>query len=428
MRANIQNMRANIQNIDVVMDKKTVSRELIKRYQLKDEVKNGCSQFVGIIYKDTDRGVSILVSLPFNYMDVNEFQNKSNKEKFSNIQTILTSILKYNRTQGLMGLDDFQCSFPISAYNQIYSFYQKYGLYRENVVNIKQGQNGNINWKSTFRKSNSFINAETNAIVYFPFYQNKKIIANNLITECMVFVLNYTKEYFKDILQLPRSAELESFGVNYSLLNNKDYVVQRLKEELGRTYKDYLRNLITNLIRFFEKLGANYNYDFSMIQFDFNNVWEHAVNEFLTNHFTGIDEDENKVLFRFTNEKVKKFIFQKDSKGYDSVNTKNKLEPDHYYYDKNNDVQYIFDSKYMEKLNGLNHKQLIYGILYSKGVKKTFNTLVLPGLPSVNRECVNGEKHVDVKKDLLPSSINKLVIYQIRLNEKAVLESFTSTN
>ena len=152
----------------------------------------------------------------------------------------------------------------------------------------------------------------------------------------MVFVLNYTKEYFKDILQLPRSAELESFGVNYSLLNNKDYVVQRLKEELGRTYKDYLRNLITNLIRFFEKLGANYNYDFSMIQFDFNNVWEHAVNEFLTNHFTGIDEDENKVLFRFTNEKVKKFIFQKDSKGYDSVNTKNKLEPDHYYYDKNN--------------------------------------------------------------------------------------------
>ena len=35
----------------------------------------------------------------------------------------------------------------------------------------------------------------------------------------MAFVLNYTKEYFKDILQLPISAELESFGINYSLLN-----------------------------------------------------------------------------------------------------------------------------------------------------------------------------------------------------------------
>ena len=112
-------MRNNIQNIDVVMDKRTVSEELIERYQLEDEVKNGCSRFVGIIYKDTDKGVNILASLPFNYMNVKDFQSCNIKEKFSNIQTILTSILKYNRTQGLMGLDDFHCSFPINAYNQI---------------------------------------------------------------------------------------------------------------------------------------------------------------------------------------------------------------------------------------------------------------------------------------------------------------------
>lgn len=213
-------MRNNIQNIDVVMDKRAVPKELIKRYQLQDEVKNGCSRFVGIIYKDTDKGINILVSLPFNYMEVNDFQNLNIKRQFNNIQTILTSILKYNRTQGLMGLNDFHCSFPINAYNQIYLFYQKYGLYRENIINIKQGQNGNIDWKSTFRKSNSFINTKTNTIVYFPFYQREKIVTNNLITECMAFVLNYTKEYFKNILQLPISAELESFGVNYSLLNN----------------------------------------------------------------------------------------------------------------------------------------------------------------------------------------------------------------
>lgn len=67
-------MRNNIQNIDVVMDKRAVPKELIKRYQLQDEVKkNGCSRFVGIIYKDTDKGINILVSLPFNYMEVNDF-------------------------------------------------------------------------------------------------------------------------------------------------------------------------------------------------------------------------------------------------------------------------------------------------------------------------------------------------------------------
>lgn len=30
-------MRNNIQNIDVVMDKRAVSKELVKRYQLEDE-------------------------------------------------------------------------------------------------------------------------------------------------------------------------------------------------------------------------------------------------------------------------------------------------------------------------------------------------------------------------------------------------------
>ena len=76
-------MRNNIQNIDVVMDKRTVSEELIKRYQLEDELKNGCSRFVGIIYKDTDEGVNILVSLPFNYMKVNDFQNLNIKRQFN---------------------------------------------------------------------------------------------------------------------------------------------------------------------------------------------------------------------------------------------------------------------------------------------------------------------------------------------------------
>ena len=59
---------------------------------------------------------------------------------------------------------------------------------------------------------------------------------------------------------------------------------------------------------------------------------EHAVNEFLANHFIGvfIGVDEDKTLFKFTNEKIEKFFFQKDSKSYDLVNANNRLEPDHY--------------------------------------------------------------------------------------------------
>lgn len=415
----------NIQNIDVIMDKLSVSKNLINKYQLRDEVKNECSQFVGIIYKNED----ILVSLPYNFMRIKDFQNLDNESKLKNIQVILMSILIYNRTQGLSGVEDFNCSFPINAYNQIYEFYQKYGLYYENIVNVKIGQSGNIDWKTTFRKSNSFINTENNTVVYFPFYQKEKIITNNLITECMAFVLNYTKEYFKDLLSLPMSTELEKFGINYSLLNNKDYVVQQLNKELSHTYKDHLRNLIINLIRFFEKLETTYNYDFSIVQFEFHNVWEHAVNAYLTNHFNGVDPDTtDTVQFNFKSEKIRKFFFQKDSQSYDEAHSQNVLEPDHYYLDDEKSIQYIFDSKYMKELNGLNHKQLIYGFLYGNRAKKTYNTLILPGLPSIDKNHVQGQKHVKVKEEFLPDSVSEQIIYQIRLNEKAVLESFVAEN
>lgn len=415
-------MISSIQNIDVVMDKQTVSKELIKRYQLKDEEHNGCSQFVGIICKDTDA----LISLPYNFMKIENFKNLGIESQFKNIQVVLMSILTYNRAQGLSGVEDFNCSFPINAYNQIYEFYQKYGLYYENIVNVKIGQSGNIDWKTTFRKSNSFINTESNTFVYFPFYQKEKIITNNLITECMAFVLNYTKEYFKNLLSLPISTELEKFGINYSLLSNKDYVIQQLKKELSHTYKDHLRNLITNLIRFFEKLETTYNYDFSMVQFEFHNVWEHAVNAYLTNHFSGVDPDT--AQFNFESEKIRKFFFQKDSQSYDKAHSQNVLEPDHYYLDKENDIQYIFDSKYMKELNRLNHKQLIYGFLYGNRAKKTYNTLILPGLPSIDKNHVQGQKHVEVKEEFLPDSMSEQIVYQIRLNEKAVLESFATEN
>ena len=75
-------------------------------------------------------------------------------------------------------------------------FIKKYGLYRENITNIKQGQNGNIDWKNTFRRSNSFINTKTNTIVYFPFYQKEKIVTSNLITECMAFCIKLYKGIF----------------------------------------------------------------------------------------------------------------------------------------------------------------------------------------------------------------------------------------
>lgn len=54
------------------------------------------------------------------------------------------------------------------------------------------------------------------------------------------------------------------------------------------------------------------------------------------------------------------------------------MYPDHYYLDKSESTQYIFDSKYYTQLNKLDTKQFVYHILLYKKALKTYNSIIMP--------------------------------------------------
>lgn len=407
--------------LDVVIDKGKVSKELVDKYQLNDEVEKNShgnvSRFVGIICQDNQ----VLVSLPTKFMNKRQFMNLDSEQKKKNLQTIVNSILKYQRSKSMIGNDGFRSSYPFDAYLNVYQYYQQFGLYHDQVKVLKPGQNSKIDWKQTFRLANSYIDPDEQSIIYFPFYHQEKQIIDDLVTECMAFCLNYTYNTFNQMLQLPMNEELKSYGLKMTLFKNYDFIVDQLSERLNKTYKDGIKTLLINLIRFFKQLG-NYDKQFSLIQLEFENVWEHAVNSYLSDYFIGVDGEK----FNFALDKEQIYDFNKDSVSYDVKHTSRNLEPDHYCIDLANDTQYIFDSKYMKKMDDLNHKQVVYSLVYSKRAKLTYNTLILPGNGD-EIETVTPTIHAEFDKKYLPTCFEEtgLIIYLIRLNIKYVLEKYT---
>ncbi len=231
----------------------------------------------------------------------------------------------------------------------------------------------------------------------------------------------FTHNTFNQMLQLPMNEELKSYGLKMTLFKNYDFIVDQLSERLNKTYKDGIKTLLINLIRFFKQLG-NYDKQFSLIQLEFENVWEHAVNSYLSDYFIGVDGEK----FNFALDKEQIYDFNKDSVSYDVKHTSRNLELDHYCIDLANDTQYIFDSKYMKKMGDLNHKQVVYSLVYSKRAKLTYNTLILPGNGD-EIETVTPTIHAEFDKRYLPTCFEKtgLIIYLIRLNIKYVLEKYT---
>lgn len=406
-------------NVDVVVDKGTINSKIQKKFDLGEkEVKNGKCDFVGVIYKNQ----SILISLPLKYIELYKFKQFTWKKKVLHIRTILNAILSYNRMQGLDTKNDFKSTFPFQAVIDIYEYYQKFGLYHEYLNIYKKGQRNPIDWKQTFKRSNSYLDYKNERLLYLSFYTKIQKDEETLVTKCMAFCLNYVNKYYHELLSFNLNEDIKKYRINEQLLKNASCIISGLEKILNKTYIDSNKNLIQNLIVFFKQMGEIYTYQFSLIQFNFHNVWEHAVNFYLNRYFKSFKN--GKMLF--SEEPICQYSFIKDTQPYDENNNCNKLQPDHYYIDSNNNIQYIFDSKYMLQLNYPNYKQMLYSFLYSNKTNsgKTINILLLPEI-ATNKELVIDTKiNVQIKKELLPLNINDLVIYNVRLNEQKIISEY----
>ena len=272
--------------------------------------------------------------------------------------------------------ETYESNFPFSAFFGVYDYYQTYGLYFEDVSFVKPYVGGRVNWKETISKGIKFFFGGD--LVVFPLYYRKNYHFSNFITDCMVYVIDYTISKFGILLDM-QGTGLEFPEVDF--LEEREYVISILCQLRQQVFKDNVLSLIENLIVFFSEINKGGNY--YLKHYAFSSIWEDMVMDYLCKYYKEVD---SRGYLVFDKSFPSCLQFKKRSFHPNSANHDQYISPDHY-YSNTDDTQLIFDAKYYSEIRGMNYKQIAYmfmlrGMLdQSTGRKKyknTYTALILP--------------------------------------------------
>lgn len=350
-----------------------------KKYSKR--LKSDIFDFVGFVI-DKEK---LLAVFPKHFFE-KEIENEIFKEKDINEDIILLFkvINKYvseKKTNSVASKyigyeENFESDYPFDAFFKVYEYYKKYGIYKEEEISIEQNASGKISWKDTIQKSNVIVS--NGNLIFFPLYSKKKNNKNAFISECMTFVINYTIKNFKFFIELSPVKEKEC---KIDFLANREYTLRQLYQYRNTIFKDYQKELINSLIKFFEQYNKKANGGAIHFRINyFNLIWEDMVNKYLNDCFVSVDKENCKLIFD-SNKKSKTKQFEDKKFNIDKSKHKFFIRPDHYYTDDN--TMYVFDSKYYEDVSDLNYKQFSYTILLGNSQlgnnKNLYSALLLPG-------------------------------------------------
>lgn len=416
----------NDPKIIAIEDGQPISNKIVSKFNLgfRDTgkiIKNNkivqTSNFTGFVVKDD----AILVSFPKHYINLKKFKNLPTiNEKINHIKLIMNTIISYrsNRHYADYQKDtDINTNFAFEAFNEIYEYYQNYGLYNIRHKTLKKGYRGKIAWKKTISRSNKIVS--NGNLLFVPFYVEDKNYSETFITDCMIFAINYTLALYGQFLSMPTFSELAARGTVCPLNGDYAAIVQKLYSVKSRVFKDIHRRLVDNLIRFYQGLDSDGTTSRDIKYYSYSGIWERAVEKYLNKYFSGISQNNGQDYLEFNGNNFDGKFAKYTIKHYDKAHPDNKLEPDHYYLDKSSHIQYIFDSKYYVKLDKLDHKQFVYHALLYRKAEKTYNSLIMP-----TRGKTRSEIFLDLNDEYLLDPSQKMQILLTHLNTQDVLKNF----
>ncbi|QQQ85562.1 hypothetical protein JHD53_06070 [Peptacetobacter hiranonis] len=324
--------------------------------------------FVGFVENDDN---DLLVVFPKNYKVLN--CEEDSKILFNCISKHIQK--RPDMYIGENGDKNFTSNYPFAAFYGVYDYFANYGLYLKNKFFIKPNTGGRLNWKETLNKSEKFINYED--IILFPLYYNKNHYFSNLITDCMIFVIDYTIYKFNTFINLSPTGK--SFpGVDF--IDKKEDILSILMQLKQQTFKDNEQQLIENLICYFSEV--NIGGHFYLKHYSFSSIWEDMIKDYLCNFYKEINSSHEIVLDK---NNPRKLVFQKKSFHVNAAKPTQYISPD--YYCESENTQLIFDAKYYSDIKGMDYKQISYLFMLSgmkdsitdkKKFKKTYSALILP--------------------------------------------------
>lgn len=391
-------------NLNVMLDKRDTS--IIDTSNGEKEI----ISFTGIVIQDGKMFVSFPKNFKFNSMDI-----------YQDIQMLFKTIMKHrqdNQNLYLKKSVNLKTNYPFNAFFDIYNYYQKYGLYHENIIETQQGYSGNILWKQTIRNSAKVVSKK--GILFLPLKIKKIRPKQVLISECMSYAIEYTLQNFSMFLNMPGIVENRNI-LQRNFIDNKDHIIRELRSLRNKVYKDIHKKLVSDLINFYEQLAIGGIY--YLKHYTFSAIWEKMVERYLNNHFQDIES--NKMIFN--KEKSFQNNFHKEIFYPNKMNSVQNIQPDHYM--TRGDKQFIFDAKYYNCVRGINYKQVAYyfflerlsedaPLFLKKKYSKTYTALILPG---------DIEQKIHFKFNSEFNSLEKdFVILEYYLNVRDAITSYLS--
>ena len=423
----------NFLNIEAIQDGLEIEdQDVIKRYALsgrdvqdKYDRETGrtypVAKFVGIVAGLS--GTDLLISLPKNYMNLEDFRKLDYHEKIRHVRLIMANVCRKFDSQWYTRFDrheDTEGNFAMDAFYRIYDYYRRYDLYKVNKRTIKPGYYGKVAWKDTMNRASKVI--DHGNLVLLPMYIKEKQQVENLITESMIFAINYTELLFGQFIDLPDNSKIAGRGINARFLNNTKEILNFLYQFRNTIYKDIDKELLNDIIVFLEKLNAgSRDKQHAVKDYSFSSVWEKAVEKYLNDYFVGMKD--GKLEYNEEKNAGKKRFGKQVNRGYNRARPEWSMQPDHYYKDGN--TLYIFDSKYYNDVTDLNHKQFVYHVLYGRKVKVTYDALIIPSSGKTDTELyVDIPYYWDCSDESGSDDDGGIVIYLNRLNTIDVLKNF----
>ncbi|WP_410496834.1 hypothetical protein QTL86_06515 [Cellulosilyticum sp. ST5] len=368
-----------------------VSEELIMLFDLgtkemrySSTLRKNVFDIVGFIFREE----KILVVFPKNYYEEAQINslNSTHLEQHKDIRLLFNVIQKYREREKtnasarshIGSQDGYDSDYPFKAFYEVYDYYQRYGLYKEKEEKVVQGTKGRISWKDTIVKSNKVISGGN--LIFTPFYVKKKNFNSVFLTECMVFIIDYTIDQFQDFLTLKKTG----VRCKFDYLNNIDYVLQQLKTSSNSVFKDVNKRLIESMIEFFEQYRGKArggNLHIKVRYFDM--IWQKMIASFINKHFSGIDSVTGAAIFDMSIQHSVMTFQDKTFNDIDDSPHHFSIDIDHLAYESG--TLFIFDSKYYVDIKELNYKQLSYNELlryHYPGMTEMYNILILPGMNS----------------------------------------------
>lgn len=394
-----------VKKITKIVDGGIITDDIVDRFQLRpfcslNDVGNYISKFVGIVVTRTET----LVSCP-KHLGYKDDQD---------IELILGCMMKASQYLGMDNDSVLQSNIPYEPYLFVLDYFQKYGVYRENLKQSFGGYAGNIDWRRTARDSQKIISGIN--LIFLPLVINKSIQRDTFIGECMKFVINDGYEQFGKYVGRGLIIDGETIDINFE---NIDAVINQLQEEKNSHFKDLEIKLIDAIIDYLYWRGAFVENSFFITK-KFEIMWETMVNSFLSDNYDSYDVESNRMLLV---NGCKKHRFEKKTELIQSEHmTKSNgvgysVEYDHFC--KEGDVVTLFDSKYYNEIVNVNYKQIAYHYFLNNRFnkqevpKQIINGLVIP---------FEGDYYSKIHLDR--SDIDGVVIVEHYFNLRDVMKAY----